>query len=280
MIERLQSFKTQNLFLEYAALKHVRPAGIYVSLTPGNPRLWTAVLFIRKGLYKSAILRFRIIFPSRYPAIAPLVVFSSEVFHPLVMSPSGGQEESVFDKEGMSNPLGLFNLGQEFPRWAKGSTSPDNSSGIFGSVRSAETSEIQRISPEHGPDSKESASVDMPIISVLRYVRSCFDDEEIIDSIVLEHAVNPSAWYAWRAHRAELAEKSTLIIERRSRPPKDPSEWNWNGVFASRVERAVKESLSEAAVYGGNSEWDETIRFSGVADDGSPSGQSYEAPLH
>lgn len=32
-----------------ASLKHAAPPGVYVSLTPGDPTLWSSVLFVRSG---------------------------------------------------------------------------------------------------------------------------------------------------------------------------------------------------------------------------------------
>jgi hypothetical protein len=33
-----------------AALKQACPQGVYVSLTPGDPSLWSGVIFVRKGM--------------------------------------------------------------------------------------------------------------------------------------------------------------------------------------------------------------------------------------
>lgn len=38
---------------------------------------------------------------------------------------------------------------------------------------------------------------------VLRYIRSAFDDEEVLDAVPLEAAGNPGAWHAWRTHRRQ-----------------------------------------------------------------------------
>jgi hypothetical protein len=32
-----------------ASLKHASPDGLYVTITPGDPSLWSGVLFIREG---------------------------------------------------------------------------------------------------------------------------------------------------------------------------------------------------------------------------------------
>ena len=42
---------------------------------------------------------------------------------------------------------------------------------------------------------------------VLRYIRSTFDDELVLDSVPLEAAGNPGAWHAWRTHRRMTARK-------------------------------------------------------------------------
>lgn len=104
-----------------AGLKQACPEGVFVSLTPGDPSLWSAVLFVRhgkliiassfefdalpveacfphllfffflanlsallQGPYAPAVLRFQILFPDAYPRAPPLVTFSTDIFHPLI----------------------------------------------------------------------------------------------------------------------------------------------------------------------------------------------------
>jgi hypothetical protein len=118
---------------------------------------------------------------------------------------------------------------------------------------------------------------------VLNYVRSTFDTEEVLDSLPLAAAGNPNAWHAWRTHRKKLgkissepfpsenAEDNATVSEStritteakaaaaQQQQGRDPSEWNWEGVWELRVKKAIAASLSEPVLYGG--------AMSGVGDD-------------
>ncbi|KAL1879372.1 hypothetical protein VTK73DRAFT_7103 [Phialemonium thermophilum] len=116
--------KRQHLLAEFSGLKQICPEGIFVSLTPGDPSLWSGVLFVRKGPYASAILRFQISFPDTYPNLPPLVTFSTDIFHPLIaplttyMYSTDVQENgtvSATDEERL--PPGGFSLRHGFPHW-------------------------------------------------------------------------------------------------------------------------------------------------------------------
>ena len=52
-------------------------------------------------------------------------------------------------------------------------------------------------------EGKEWAGPDGGVYEVLRYVRSAFDEEEVLDAMPLEAAGNPGAWHAWRTYRAK-----------------------------------------------------------------------------
>ena len=45
------------------------------------------------------------------------------------------------------------------------------------------------------------------VYEVLRYIRSTFDDADVLDSVPLSAAGNPGAWHAWRTHRRQTAGK-------------------------------------------------------------------------
>ncbi|TGZ78098.1 hypothetical protein EX30DRAFT_343487 [Ascodesmis nigricans] len=86
----LPAFRHQNLLIEFASLKHAAPRGIYLSLTPNNATVWHGVMFIRRGLYRGAILRFTLTFPFAYPSTPLDIILVTRVFHPLV-SPKHGK---------------------------------------------------------------------------------------------------------------------------------------------------------------------------------------------
>lgn len=118
---------------------------------------------------------------------------------------------------------------------------------------------------------------DVSMIEVLRYIRSAFAEDTALDSVPLESAGNPGAWHAWRAHRRQTRKQSpssspegtpneqlndsdTEAATRagHQRPAKNistglarqPSEWNWEGVWEERVRRGIEASQSEAVLYG------------------------------
>lgn len=82
---RNRTMKNYALTLEYKHLQNRAPGGIYV-LPYGSLRLWTGVIFIRQGVYRDGIFKFKIIIPANYPAdnVCPSVIFDTPVFHPLV----------------------------------------------------------------------------------------------------------------------------------------------------------------------------------------------------
>lgn len=125
---------------------------------------------------------------------------------------------------------------------------------------------------------------------VLRYIRSTFDEEEVLDSVPLEAAGNPGAWHAWRTHRikaGKLTVKESFKEERsawhdglsedegRSTPEgytrlaggtsapstaRRPGEWNWDGVWEVRVKKGVDASIMESVLFGKDA-GDDLIRF-------------------
>uniref|UniRef100_A0A8H7TU53 UBC core domain-containing protein n=1 Tax=Bionectria ochroleuca TaxID=29856 RepID=A0A8H7TU53_BIOOC len=80
----LTSFRKQRLQSEFAGLKQACPEGVFVSLTPTDPTIWSAILFVRDGPYAPAVLRFHISFPLSYPEMPPVVSFATDIFHPLI----------------------------------------------------------------------------------------------------------------------------------------------------------------------------------------------------
>lgn len=99
----------------------------------------------------------------------------------------------------------------------------------------------------------------VPALTLLNYIRSTFDDENVLDSVPLEAAGNPGAWHAWRTHRrsATSAAGSTEATLRRnsslrkaSPQARLPGEWNWEGVWAQRVQNGIEASMSDAILFG------------------------------
>lgn len=73
------------LMAEFQLLQQQRLPGIYCLPSYSSPLTWWAVLFIRQGPYRGAVLRFRILLPENYPdGDVPKVEFDGPVFHPFV----------------------------------------------------------------------------------------------------------------------------------------------------------------------------------------------------
>ncbi|KAH7149970.1 ubiquitin-conjugating enzyme/RWD-like protein [Dactylonectria estremocensis] len=216
----LPSLRRQQLLSEFAGLKQACPEGMFVSLTPGDPTMWSGVLFVRNGPYTPAVLRFQISFPDSYPQLPPLVTFSSDMFHPLItplttyMYTTDIQESgtvSASDQERL--PPGGFSLRHGFPDWfGRGRQSVRNSKqgfnhspespiplqGTSGSL----SSPASRTSPGgEAPLYMQTSKKGTSAYEILRYIRGAFDDEELLDSVPLSAAGNPGAWHAWRTHR-------------------------------------------------------------------------------
>ncbi|KZF25078.1 UBC-like protein [Xylona heveae TC161] len=316
---QLPSARSQHLVIEFARVKSLCPAGVYLTIEPGDPSRWTGILFVRKGPYAPAILRFQISFPSAYPAAAPRITFISEIFHPLLTPlttytyTTGSSETgtvSATDEERL--PPGGFSLRHGFPQWF--SKARDTTSTLDVKTTSANNNVLQEpqnerpaaealATEENGssPNSpRDKGSLGKPknervkqkdvnnpisIVQVLLYVRSTFDDAEVLDSVPLEAAGNSGAWHAWRSHRRalhlNLSENATpdtaspISKDKYSLIPRSniahsnrrPGEWNWEGVWEERVKRGIDASISEPVLYGNAAVGNDLIRFLRADDD-------------
>ncbi|KAI0022683.1 ubiquitin-conjugating enzyme/RWD-like protein [Xylariomycetidae sp. FL0641] len=314
-LSALPALRRQHLLVEFAGLKQACPDGVFVSLTPGDPSLWSGVLFVRDGPYAPAVLRFQISFPDSYPRSPPLVTFATEMFHPLIsplstyMYNTDTQDDSAGASVGTEPlPPGGFSLRHGFPDWF-GRRGRSATAG--GERPSSEQSEV-RLTPHRPPPSETGSGVTsgskgsaggksseftssgangISTFEVLRYMRSTFDDERVLDSIPLEAAGNPGAWHAWRAHQIEKGKVSSSSPseeqppmqsgegeeqreqpdrqpgEGEDQPARQPGEWNWEGVWEERVKKGISASLSESAVFGGSGTADDVIRFLSMQED-------------
>ncbi|KAJ4164553.1 hypothetical protein LMH87_006223 [Akanthomyces muscarius] len=293
-LANLPALRKQQLLSEFTGLKQACPSGVFVTLTPGDSTVWSAVLFIRDGPYAPAVLRFQIMFPDSYPRRAPMIIFATDIFHPLItplttyMYTTDIQDNgtvSATDDERL--PPGGFSLRHGFPEWfgrvrrsAEASLSAPSSPTVEQTAMFA--------SPEPGAAGAAGPSymqTNRPLVSmyqVLKYIKSAFDKPEVLDSVPLDAAGNPGAWHAWRTHRRKQRAKQAEGGEQGSdgaaatpspkkpagekRPvgqsaPRKPGEWNWDGVWEDRVKKGVAASLSEPVLFGGTTINDELIRF-------------------
>lgn len=77
------------LLLEYKSLQQYSPVGVYMLPQLNNIRVWQGVIFVRQGIYKGGVFRFKIEIPENYPNIRPAVFFHTYVFHPLIHPDTG-----------------------------------------------------------------------------------------------------------------------------------------------------------------------------------------------
>ncbi|KAL4745099.1 hypothetical protein BDW72DRAFT_211773 [Aspergillus terricola var. indicus] len=301
-LPNIPSLRRYQLIQEHASLKHAAPPGVYVSLSPGDPSLWSCVIFVRSGPYASAILRFRIRFPPSYPDRPPLVTFATDIFHPLIVplttytfSTGVSNEDPVSATDEERLPPGGFSLRHAFPHWfGRGRRTPSsrtvslngsNKGGTDVILHKDPTQEASAPNPYEGDEGDQddregegeepmavnapSAEVppkmrtSVPVLEILDYIRTSFDDETVLDSVPLEAAGNPSAWHAWRAHRKDATNSTETESTKRDNPQaRLPGDWHWDGIWAKRVQPEIEASRSDATLFGSASRAaDETIRF-------------------
>lgn len=272
MISLLPSFRRQLLLLDAAALQDTCPRGIYIAVSPEDPSRWSGVFFVHKGPYEPAILRFSITFPSAYPDAAPLIVFSSEIFHPLcvpstVYTFSAGEIDpsgtvSASDDERL--PPGSFSLRHAFPIWYGKQRNARTSSGSDAQTLSVDSTDAGMDASRPLRSNSQCAT-----FKVLHHLKEAIEDEAVLDSIPLRAAGNPSAWHAWRAYRglAQMQDRGRSPEGRNlttvASSPRQPSTWKWDGVWESRVHEGIEMSTTEAALFNAN----EGLRFTRLDDE-------------
>lgn len=236
------------------------------------------------------------------------MTFSTDLFHPLIaplttyMYTTDIQDNgtvSATDDERL--PPGGYSLRHGFPSWfgrrrrAAGSTqqrepATPSKGGGPGAINTPD-SRGTAASTTPGAPNAPSRATNISTYEVLHYMRSTFDDESVMDSLPLEAAGNPGAWYAWQTRQrqlgkglagedakpqpapegekneaaetaeAESTEKSAPVPSTPTVPARDPGQWNWDGVWEDRVKKGVAASLSEPVLYGGVTAGDDLVRF-------------------
>ena len=224
---------------------------------------------------------------------------------------------SATDEERL--PPGGFSLRHGFPKWfgrgarrsaqrAGGTQGDDSQTPISkgdtaGSlVASPESGAGSTLSPTPGRTAeagrKLSQKHDVGIYETLRYIRSTFDDEDVLDGVPLEAAGNPGAWHAWRTHRIKLGKVLPTTETNATSNSQDgesdhgstssvgvpegyqglaggtsgnttarrPGEWNWEGVWELRVKKGVEGSIADAVLFG-SLPGDDLIRFLHMQED-------------
>ncbi|PKX93771.1 putative ubiquitin-conjugating enzyme [Aspergillus novofumigatus IBT 16806] len=262
-LPNIPALRRQQLLLEFASLKHAAPPGIYISITPGDPTLWSGVIFVRSGPYASAILRFQIRFPDSYPELPPLVTFSTDVFHPLIVplttytfSTGASTEDpvSATDEERLPPKTGRLSTGSSRPVSVNGANAGEGEPATTDGLSSPSSrqpngaEEGDNLTKDKGTASDARKTV--PVAVLINYIRSTFDDENVLDSLPLEAAGNPSAWHAWKAHRRENSESARPNSKRGSPQARLPGDWHWDGIWAKRVQHEIEASHSDQMLFG------------------------------
>ena len=250
---RWKIHQQQLALLEYSDLSAHCPPGVYVTYHPSQPGQWSGVYFVRKGSYATAPLRFKLIFPKQYPESPPALIFSNDIFHPLVCplttytystaSPARQPVSSADDKR--LSP-GSLNLQHHFPIWfdngdtrntssrlpsspksvtARGHDDPAFSDDEFDHMASTDTpTPVARLSslpfmPPPKADALEWSSPERypSIAEVLRYMVRVFEDDELLDEVPLDAAANSSAHHAWTAYRKRVKEAEAAREAAKSR---------------------------------------------------------------
>ncbi|KLJ13571.1 ubiquitin-conjugating enzyme E2, other [Blastomyces silverae] len=324
-LPNIPSLRKQQLRLEFASLKSAPPPGVYVNISATDPAFWSGVIFVQKGPYASAILRFQLRFPSTYPDLPPLVTFTTDIFHPLIVplttytfSTNSPDTDTVSATDEERLPPGGFSLRHGFPHWfgrarRSASNSATQSRNVSGSDQSGTkptaleqqqssqgTSESTPDAPPTNPGTSSASGLDassagrvsshdshgrvsplptgspyasslqanVPVLKVLNYIRSTFDDEAVLDSIPLEAAGNPGAWHAWRSHRGlgyrEGEDGVDASVKKGNLQARRPGEWNWEGVWETRVQAGIETSYLESVLFGNSTRSgasDDLIRF-------------------
>lgn len=209
---------------------------------------------------------------------------------------------SASDQERL--PPGGFSLRHGFPQWfgrgrrslveakrssAQQASSPDSAPAAVGVPTPSSATSAASGTSLYSLKSNKSISV----YEILRYIRSAFDEEEVLDSVPLTAAGNPGAWHAWRTHRRaagkfsdEGASTSSHQDDQRteekdevgktqelenvekaksttSTTARHPGEWNWDGVWEDRVKKGIAASLSEPVLYGETNKSDDLVSRAG-----------------
>ncbi|KAF2718276.1 hypothetical protein K431DRAFT_322534 [Polychaeton citri CBS 116435] len=273
------AFIRQRLAADFASLKYACPQGLYVAPVPDEPLLWTGVLFVSRGPYTNAILRFEIAFTHDFPDRAPTVTINSDVFHPLVTplttytytgQDSGTETVSAADQARL--PPGGVSLRHGFPEWFTEPPSSDNMGLVAGDgesgmqARARHATDQAEAPPASSHTQQERQSPH--IVEVLQYLRVIFSSEAVLDTVPLEAAANSGAWHAWKSYRVRQqghqasnmspARKAIPSPVERSTSPKQqpggarrPGDWNWQGVWEDRVRKIIQASITEQSLYGG-----------------------------
>ena len=240
------------------------------------------------------MLRFQIFFPADYPFIAPVVTFTSDIFHPLVTplttytyTTGSTGSETVSATDGERLPPGGLSLGHGFPHWFGRPLTSEDSSAVSSRKASGldQDTLIQEKNTLHKQDGGETFEIDAipepsppfhselsgllvgpntrptppSVIDLLQYIKRIFSEEMVLDNLPLEAAGNAGAWKAWRAYRVSKGAKFHEALS--TTADLQSEEWNWDGVWEERVRRGIDSSISDSILFGSTGNPPDLVSF-------------------
>ena len=246
---------------------------------------------MRNGVYAPAILRFRINFPSAYPEVPPVVIFETDIFHPLLVplttysyvsnnTESSGKDSNV--RHELLLPPGGFSLhgmlSQSEGQFHNATMNHVETSNVhtkiasngfkganFANSRNASASDVSLVPSESQMPQKRRRYV---VAKVLYYIKVAFSSYDFLDSILVDDAVNPGAFFAWRSHRLSTAPDDYNRCQEKAKKPASSQlsatseinegdspntwsgQWSWDGVWKDRVHKAVQASIADSTLFG------------------------------
>lgn len=234
-----------------------------------------------------------------HPLITPLTTYMYTTDSQIFGTASASDDERL--------PPGGFSLRHGFPGWFRKDRKAEKEQKTMSLDHNGEI-HTSSASYKVGPNKSTLEASDFPIgkkieqeigiYELLRYIRSTFDNEDILDQVPLDIAGNPGAWHAWRTQRTKkdkikmVADNKTVVESQnlntegevsmpRNKSPtvtsqqriqgldgtgilytktKKPGEWNWDGVWEVRVKKCIEASVSESVLFGKDAA-DDLIRF-------------------
>jgi hypothetical protein len=151
-----------------------------------------------------------------------------------------------------NSPISSEIIEEEIHDAQSGSPTPADARGenLNESATPLQTENTVRISTTPAATPYEGKGKTIHVLTLLGYIRSTFDDESVLDSLPLDAAGNPGAWHAWKAHRRTAKGAGFGTPDKRGAPQaRLPGEWNWQGVWAKRVQGGIQASQSDAVLF-------------------------------
>lgn len=131
---------------------------------------------------------------------------------------------------------------------------------------SSDTSAVSNMTQSRKLLTNHSSEKSSGIIEILRYLKSAFDDEAVLDGLPSDAVGNPGAWNAWQAYRKDALSRTKASLraptesgsadckpmskEKSSTHFETQEEWSWEGVWQERVQKTITASTSDAVLYG------------------------------